>query len=277
MNNYGIFFTKDKTVIRLPMNPEVLPDTLVGNNETYNVLGIGDVTVPRIPQQRVVEIASYFPATITYDVLTPNQFWLPEKYIEFFRSAMQNGDILTYTPVRYMENGKPFATSDPGFKCTVESFNVEERGGETGDFYYTLTIKEYRSYAPQTVKVQVQKKKTTQQQEEKKQEEKKVTVAPARQIPNDEIVVNKEVVVNGPVTQQLTTEPEKPKAVTGKTGIVSRIDTAKEAAYLIKEPLSGGIIGWAVKQSLTPIINNALNTTQPQKGGGGGKYTMMTK
>ena len=153
MIKYGIFFSLDKTVIRLPINPETLPDSLEGDNEQYNILGIGEVTVPRIPRQRAVDIESYFPGKVDPSVLTPNGFWVPEKYINFFRNAMKNKSILQYTPVRYYEDGTPFSTSDTGFKCTVENFEVEERGGETGDFYYTLSIKEYRDYSPQKVKV----------------------------------------------------------------------------------------------------------------------------
>lgn len=262
MINYGIFFTKDKTVVRLPINPEKLPDTLEGNNETYNVLGLGDITVPRIPQQRVVEISSYFPATATFEVLTPNKFWTPDQYIEFFRTAMRDGDILTYTPVRYMENGTAFGSSDPGFKCTVESFNVEERGGETGDFYYTLTIKEYRDYAPQTVKVQVQ------------QQKKVITTTPARETAQDELYVGKPVQVNGPVYQQMTTAPETPKQVSGQTAEVARIDNNKEAAYLVKDMVTHGLIGWAVKESLQAFVNTAKTGGSST---GGGRYTAMTK
>lgn len=256
MNNYGIFFTKDKTVIRLPINPEVLPDSLEGNNETYNILGIGEVTVPRRPKQRKVELSSYFPATPTYNVLTPNKFMVPEEYIQFFRDAMENKTILTYTPVRYTEDGKAFGTSDPGFKCTVENFDVEERGGETGDFYYTLSIKEYRDYSPQTVKVQVVKKQTT--------EKKVVTKTATRDVPQDEIVVGTQVEVNGPVYQQLTTAPETPTQTTGQQATVARISHVTANPYLLKST-SGNTIGWVPKTALTPVKTIIQNEKRSQE------------
>ncbi len=48
-NNYGIFFRRGNALLRLPVNPETLPVERGGENETYNVLGIGPVMIPRDP------------------------------------------------------------------------------------------------------------------------------------------------------------------------------------------------------------------------------------
>ena len=45
VNNFGLFFTRDGTVIRLPVNPEKLPVARDNDNSEYNVLGIGPITV----------------------------------------------------------------------------------------------------------------------------------------------------------------------------------------------------------------------------------------
>ena len=50
VNNFGLFFTRDGTVIRLPVNPEKLPVARDNDNSEYNVLGIGPIMIPRIPQ-----------------------------------------------------------------------------------------------------------------------------------------------------------------------------------------------------------------------------------
>ena len=88
MINYGIFFTYGGRVIRLPINPEELPVVREGNNQTYNVLGIGDITVQRIPKQRVITIESYFPGRSDSNVLTWRGFEPPEFYIDFFRKTI---------------------------------------------------------------------------------------------------------------------------------------------------------------------------------------------
>ena len=60
-NNFGLFFTRDGSVIRLPVNPEQLPVEKDNANDEYNVLGIGPIMVPRIPKLRVVTISSFSP------------------------------------------------------------------------------------------------------------------------------------------------------------------------------------------------------------------------
>ena len=70
----------------------------------------------------------------------------PSVYITFFKSAMDQKRPIVYTPVRYYENGTPFLGGGMGFECLVTSFKTEERGGETGDFYFDLTITEYKDF-----------------------------------------------------------------------------------------------------------------------------------
>ena len=60
MNNFGLFFTRDGTVIRLPQNPEKLPVAKDNDNGEYNVLGVGPIMVPRTPALREITISSFF-------------------------------------------------------------------------------------------------------------------------------------------------------------------------------------------------------------------------
>ena len=153
-NNFGLFFTRDGLVLRLPVNPAKLPQEKSGDNQSYNVLGIGPITVPRIPKPREVKISSFFPGRTAPYVLTSGDFREPEFYIDFFQRAMDDRVPILYTPVRYYEDGTPFMTGDTGFQVLVSDFSFEERGGETGDFYYDLALTEYRDYSPQTVATQ---------------------------------------------------------------------------------------------------------------------------
>jgi hypothetical protein len=248
MIRYGLFFSLCSTVIRLPINPEELPLSQEGDNAIYNVLGIGEVTVPRKPKQKVVEIQSYFPARVTPAVVTPNQFQPPEFYINFFETALKERRILTYTPVRYMEDGTSYMTSDTGFKCTVESFEHTERGGETGDFYYTLRIQEYRDYTPLQVKVVTPASAATETPAQ-------VAQTPQRSVEKSEIVVGSVCIANG--NYYYTSYAEEPHGVaSGRRCIVKRIvDKTRKAPYNIKGA-DGGSMGWISGSALTVVDNN---------------------
>ena len=124
VNNFGLFFTRDGTVIRLPVNPEKLPVARDTENGDYNVLGIGQIMVPRTPSLKEVTISSFFPGRPFSGVLTSGGFQPPEFYIQFFEAAMNDKAPILYTPVRYYENGEPFMTGDPGMTCLVTQFNT---------------------------------------------------------------------------------------------------------------------------------------------------------
>ena len=244
-NNFGLFFTRDGTVIRLPVNPEKLPVERGNENDDYNVLGIGPIMVPRDPSLRVVSISSYFPGRLSPMVLTPNEFQEPEFYIQFFESAMKDRVPILYTPVRYYEDGTPFMTGDTGFQVLVTQFDTEERGGETGDFYYDLELTEYRDYSPQTM--QIQQQQTGQPAE--------ATTEKTREVPAGQIVMGSVCIANG--KYYYTSYGDEPHGNgNGRRVVVSRIvDATRSAPIHITTTESGGALGWIAKSALQ-VVND---------------------
>ena len=242
-NNFGLFFTRDGSVIRLPVNPEQLPVEKDNANDEYNVLGIGPIMAPRIPKLRVVTISSFFPGRSFPGVLTSNGFQPPEFYINFFDTAMNEKAVLIYTPVRYYEDGTPFMQGDTGFQVLVTKFTYTEKGGETGDFYYDLELTEYRDYSPQTMQIQTPATSTTPAA---------VSTEHQRDIPQGKIVVGSMCIANG---QYYATSYG-----TGSSGIasglrvlVSRIvDESRQCPIHITTE-SGGALGWIAKSALQVV------------------------
>lgn len=242
---YGIFFTRDGQVIRLPQNPEKLPQSLEGANDEYNVMGVGPITVPRTPKQKQVEISGYFPGRPNPFTLTTGGFQPPEFYIQFFENAMYDKAPILYTPVRYYEDGEPFGIQDPGFLVLVDSFSTQERGGETGDFYYDLSLVEYRDYSPQTL--EVQKPKTPASPA-------KAKAKPSRSIPKGQLYVGAAVIANGPYYYSSYGD-EPHGTASGKNCKVSRIvadDPTRPCPVLIATE-SGGALGWMKKEALQVV------------------------
>lgn len=239
-NDYGLFFTYNNLIVRLPVNPAELPESKESDYGEYNVLGLGPITIPRTPKQKEITISSYFPGIATRDVLTVNGFQPPEFYIQFFEAAMNEKRILTYTPVRYMEDGTPFYTQDAGWKCLVLSFNKAEKGGETGDFYYDLLIREYRDYSPERVTLTPTSTKAA-----------IMASAPTREVPNDVFVRGDQVIANGEAhITPSKTSPSKP--VSNVSGRIGRIDTdgngIADVVYVMDE--NGEPVGWIKKNTI---------------------------
>lgn len=151
---YGIYFTLNGVVVRMPINPEELKIENPGESEEYNVLGIGPVIQQRSPGLRKCTLESYWPGERTAPgVLTGSDWHDPAFYIKYFREAMQEKYWILFTPVRYDEQGRQYGPSDPGFYVIVDGFEYEERGGETKDFYYSLKLVEYKDFSAKQVKV----------------------------------------------------------------------------------------------------------------------------
>lgn len=242
-NNYGLFFSRGSTVLRLPINPEKLPVARETDNDEYNVLGIGPITVPRIPKEREVTISSFFPGRSAPYVLTSGGFEPPEFYIDFFTSAMNDKAPILYVPVRYYEDGTPFMTQDPGFQVLVMQFSTEERAGETGDFYYDLTLREYRDATPATVDISASSLTGPVS----------ASVSKPREIPSDQLYVGCTCTVNGKFWNTSYGEPPYGNG-NGRRCVVSRIiEDASRPDPIHINSTSGGPLGWTKKSSLQVV------------------------
>lgn len=242
-NNFGLFFTRDDLVIRLPFNPEELPVEKDGDNGEYNVLGIGPIMMPRIPKLRVVTISSFFPGRSFPGVLTSGGFQPPEFYIQFFQSAMDDRAPILYTPARYYEDGTPFMTSDTGFQVLVTQFTYTEKGGETGDFYYDLELTEYRDYSPKELQIQ---------QSTAADQPATVTPQKTREIPQGQLYEGCTCIANG--AYYYTSYGDEPHGnSSGRQVVVSRIvDQSRPCPIHITTP-EGGALGWIAQSGLQVV------------------------
>ncbi len=246
---YAIYFqkqdVKDTTPFQLPVNPEKIPVSQDSANEEYNVLGIGPIMVPRIPNLKKVSIESYFPGRIDRMTLTSGDFRPPEFYINFFRNAMANKEVLIYTPTRYYEDGTPYFVSDQGIKVLVTGFQTEERGGETGDFYYTLELTEYRDYNPLTIQIQT---------EATAEKPATAITEQTRSIPKGQLYVGMTAILNG--NYFYSSYGDKPFGNgNGRRVVLSRIindDNDRTYPVHVKSE-SGGALGWCKKEDLQGV------------------------
>lgn len=185
-NQYGLYLSRDGTTLRLPVNPESYKISKDNDNSEYNVLGVGPIMIPRTPKLQAVTWSGLFPGREDFGaVLTSGGFQPPKFYIDFLQSAMDEKARVRFVANRYMEDGTPIF--DTNMEVLVTSFHTEERGGETGDFYYELGLTEYRDYSAKTV--------TLQQSAAGQPVE--ASAETTRAIPAGQLTVGQDVTVNG--------------------------------------------------------------------------------
>lgn len=253
-NRFELCFRLDGQVIRLPVNPASLPVAHPTSNSKYNVLGLGEIMVPRLPDLRTLHISSLFPGRPYVGFAESSGFRPPEFYIQFFSRAQEQKKTLTYTPVRYYENGEPFMTGDSGFDVLVTSFEFEERGGETGDFYYDLTLTEYRNYDPQKLQLQSGGRMGGGSVGSSNQPV-QVAAEKTRGIPDNQLYAGCYVTANG--NYYNTSAGDEPHGTaSGQRVQVQRILAATKAypVHIVSE--SGGALGWIKKEALQVVSDN---------------------
>lgn len=240
MINYGLYLATNDIVIRFPVNPEEYSIEYPEDNETYNILGIGEVVQPRLPGLASVSWESFFPGTPNAPyVLTPGDFWRPEQYINFLNQCKKDRSVLLFTANRYLEDGT--ALFDTKMKVVISDFEVTEKGGETGDFYYEIELKEYRDYQAGTVTFT----------NDTGSESAEAVTEEQREIDPGQIVVGSNVLINGKYWASSYGDAPFGRA-SNKQGIVSRIITTDpNRAYPIHVTnTSGGALGWVRSDQL---------------------------
>lgn len=121
--------------------PEEIETSVKVNNESGNVLNIGDVTRPGKPGLR-----SY-----SFEFMLPHRN-APEKpiaYLNFLRSALEGGHILQLMISRKdMENAPIF---DTNIQVVIDQYKVTEKHGCVGDMFVEMSLKEYRRHETKVI------------------------------------------------------------------------------------------------------------------------------
>lgn len=167
MNDYRIFFgvwkknAMDYDLIELPVNPQDVTITYPANPTNYDVEGVGDVIIPRIPKLANVTFDSFFPREAVFITGANGDSWYsPEWYVNFFRNLQLSREPFELTIVRgsdiYYEGDSVFPTHQQYFdtvfdKAVLLDLSFSDKGGEPGDVYYSMTISEYRDASPKTM------------------------------------------------------------------------------------------------------------------------------
>lgn len=130
MTTVNIYIEFQGTVKTLPINPEELTESRLANNTTYDVVGLGEVTMQKTRKLSPTTISSFFPESDD-----------PDEYVNFF-----NGVIEAQAPCRLVCDALGLNR-----QVTVDGFEYAIKAGEEGDRYYTIEFLEWRDYAPKLV------------------------------------------------------------------------------------------------------------------------------
>lgn len=103
------------------------------NNQSENIVGIGEVLLKGKRNLITVSFSSFFPLRRNSSYCRKGRILKPLQYVNAIERMKQLGAVklvITGSPIR--------------MDCTIESFEWGESDG-TGDIFYTISFKEYRN------------------------------------------------------------------------------------------------------------------------------------
>lgn len=139
-----VFIEYDNRVVALPVTPEELKLARESNNESLEIVSLGEINVLKTAKLASLEFECFFPpnADARY-VMTKGDFRAPNFYIDFLEAIRK-----AKKPCRLI-----VSETKINILCSIETFNWGVRYGPKGEIFYTLGVKEFVNYGVKEVKI----------------------------------------------------------------------------------------------------------------------------
>lgn len=223
----GFFINYNNQVVQLPVNPEKVSVAYKGNNDTTEIIKLGEINILKDRKLAEISFESFLPESDWFPaVRTRGEFKKPAFYKSFFTSIQEDKK-----PCRLIITGIGIS-----MKCSIEQFEFYHQGGDHEDAYYSLSFKEYRDYRITQIAVDSSLSRKTASNSSTK------AVAPAK------ITIGCDVILNGRV--HYDSYGAKPgKTFSNYRGKISHINKKGSHPYHVTTP-SGGWLGWVTAESV---------------------------
>lgn len=227
----GIFLEYDGRVVQIPVNPSEFTVKTDGNNETTEIITVGEVTIPKKPKLSSISWESFFPYESWFSaVRTKGSFKNAQFYLDFINKVREDCKPchLTVTGIGYDDD------------VVIDEFEFYHQAGDHEDTYYSITFTQYRAHsisilAKDTTTTSTVKKVTT-------------TTTTKTAVVAKEITIGCDVILNG--TVHYDSYGSRPgQTFTNYKGKVNLINKSGTHPYHVTTP-SGGWLGWVTKGSV---------------------------
>lgn len=230
----GIFFTYKNRVIQIPVNPEKITVTVSGNNETVEVISLGQISRLKNRNLKDISFESFFPYESWFPaVRTRGDFRKPKFYKNFFEDLMNNREAATLS----------ITGLGIDMDVSIENFEYYHQAGDHEDAYYSLEIKEYIYHKIDDITDKISTTASTQSSPQ--------TTEIVNSIAPTQVTIGCEVILNG--TVHYDSYGAKPgKTFSNYRGKVNFINKKGSHPYHITTP-SGGWLGWVVESAVKVV------------------------
>lgn len=228
----GVYMEYGNLIIQFPVNPEEISFKTSGNNETIEVVKLGEVNIAKDMKLSTIEFESFLPLNNVYPfILTKNKFKKPKFYIDFINKVR-----VDKKPIRFI-----VSDTNINILALIEDFQYTYKAADD-DTHFSISLKEYREIKVKTITISNNTSSRPVQKTES------LRAAPI----NKNVTTGCSVIVNGTLHRDsygsgpgMTLKDYK-----GKVNFV--VDDGRGYPYHVTNT-SGGYMGW-VKKSCVKVI-----------------------
>lgn len=148
-------YNAEKEKIQLPVLPEEFSVTNGSNNDSVNVVGLGEIIIMQSRPALQFSFSSFFPAA-KFPGLQVDKITKPLTLIQKINTWKASKK-----PIHFIATA-----CGVDLYATIEDFKYSEVGGDPGTYQYSITLKEYREIKVRQVKVNIPKATATVKKEE---------------------------------------------------------------------------------------------------------------
>jgi len=238
MGDIGFFFKYGSQVVQLPVNPEEISVDYQGNNDTVEIIQLGDINILKDRKLGVISFSCWFPYLDWFPaVRTKGEFKSQQFYKDFFEGIQKDKK-----ECRFIVTG-----IDINMLVSIESFKYKHKAGEHEDAYYDIELKEYKPYSIGVMDFSNNKTTSNKAKAGDKKTSTSATTSPAP----SKITIGCSVILNG--TVHVNSAGSKPgKTFKNYKGKINLINKAGSYPYHVTT-LDGGWLGWVNKGSVKLI------------------------
>ncbi|MDP5273551.1 LysM peptidoglycan-binding domain-containing protein [Chengkuizengella axinellae] len=141
MMEFWLTFNNNAEVLQLPVNPDSIRISYGMKYTDLNVSQLGEYSIINNKTLSEYSFSSFFPRDENPSFCEYSNIPKPWTAVEKIRTWQTSGN-----PLRLTITGTPINSA-----VTVRNFDIEEKAGEVGDLYYSLSLKEYKFITFQTI------------------------------------------------------------------------------------------------------------------------------
>ncbi len=149
---YRFYMKQNGEQILLPVAPSELITNVEGESEKVDLVDIGEGSILRDIGLRRISFTVLLPAVQYSFVQTEGVFQPPIFFLNQFRQYKMSKKPVSLIVFRKLADGTELFSGN--IDVSFERYTVLERGGEQGDFWVEINLKEYRKITSATYKME---------------------------------------------------------------------------------------------------------------------------